>query len=222
MHYCFMGSGNWRQVHCYVRMRRLGAELIQKGARVSYVIEDYADNRSGLDFHPKSEIHYIPLGNPIKQALARRRILKRLNPDVLHIHTPHIKNYFALAGSSRYRIVGDWDEPPVFKEYPWLRMQMERYLDRWQRKKSWMILVASRHLEKWFRDSFGIETVYIPHATDLPLGGDGPSPYSKPTAVYMGSMYPQWDMDLMFDALAMLAEDGFKPPVALVGDGPDR
>src|SRR5438445_4038320 len=66
-----------------------------------------------------------------------------------------------------------------------------------------------------------MESVYIPHATYLPQFEDGPSPYDRPTAVYMGNFFALWDHDVIFRAAKLLADQGKKPPIVFMGSGPD-
>jgi glycosyltransferase involved in cell wall biosynthesis len=48
------------------------------------------------------------------------------------------------------------------------------------------------------------------------------SPYTSPTAVYLGNLYPLWDHDIIFEAARILAERGKKPAIVIIGSGPEE
>src|SRR5439155_16055063 len=65
------------------------------------------------------------------------------------------------------------------------------------------------------------ETVYTPHAPYLPSYPPVSSPFTEPTAVYMGNLYPAWDHDIVLEAAVILKKRGLTPPIVMMGDGPD-
>ena len=88
------------------------------------------------------------------------------------------------------------------------------------RERSFVAVVCSRYLQGEFK-KLGCASSYIPYAAYLPSYPDGESPYTEPTIVYMGNMYPAYDHDLIFDAALLLRDRGLSPRIAILGWGPD-
>jgi len=224
MHYCFFTSGICEGNASFVRLRELGNELASRqdsGIRISYVVDDTEHNRKTLKVHPSATVLWNSSPRSVAQLWKRRGLLRRAKPDFVHVLNPYAKAFAALAMRSRdVQLIGDWDEWPARRPYPMPRRALERFLDRWMRHSSSRVLVASKYLREEFR-KLGTESIYIPYATYLHAQEDGQSPYSVPTAVYMGTLYPAYDHDLVFDALRLLKSRGLTPAFSLLGDGPD-
>jgi len=50
---------------------------------------------------------------------------------------------------------------------------------------------------------------------------DTPSPFTRPTAVYMGNLYAEYDHDLIFKAAELLKARGLSPRIEILGSGPE-
>lgn len=221
MHYCFFTAGTWQGNASMVRMRELGNEFIARGHRVTYLVDDVPYNREKLNVSPQAQVVYVPNPSSISQIGARRRLLKQINPDFVHVLNPYVKAYLALAGSN-HKIVGDWDEWPARREQlAWHRRLREKFLDRWLRNSSTLVVVASKYLQREFKRQFNLDAAYIPYATYLQQSLDGESPHAGPTAVYMGSFYSIYDHDLLLEAARILKQRRRTPHITLVGDGDD-
>jgi glycosyltransferase involved in cell wall biosynthesis len=205
-----------------VRLRELGTALIAAGVRVTYVIDDVAENRRGLGLDEAAEAHLVGhAGSPL-QFLERRRLLRRLEPDFVHVIDPARKTCLALIGT-RFRVIGDWDEWPVMRDHPLATKVVERILDAWLRRRAWLTIVASRFLQGQFQERHGLTSTYVPYA--IPSSGanaaDGDSPFLEPTAVYMGNLYADFDHDVLFEAALLLKRKGLTPRLAILGQGPE-
>ena len=221
MHYCFFTIGTWQGNASMVRMRELGSEFIARGHRVTYLADDVPLNREKLNVSPKAEVVYTTDPSSISQITTRRKLLKQINPDFVHVLNPSFKAWLALAGLN-VKVVGDWDEWPARREQlAWHRRMREKFLDRWLRNRSVLVVVASRYLQREFKQLFDLDAAYIPYATYLQQSPDGESPHAGPTAVYMGSFYPIYDHDLLLEAARILKDRGQSPHITLVGDGED-
>jgi glycosyltransferase involved in cell wall biosynthesis len=64
-----------------------------------------------------------------------------------------------------------------------------------------------------------METHYIPHAPYFTEQPRVDSPFTEPTAVYMGNLIPAWDHDILFEAARVMKERGQSPPIAILGHG---
>jgi glycosyltransferase involved in cell wall biosynthesis len=222
MHYCFVTYGTWENNAGFIRPRHLGAALLDRGVRVTYIVDELPYNRTQLNLHPKAELAFVSNSRGLKQIPARRRVIRDVNPDFIHLLNPHAKSFAALAGMSDMNIVADFDEPPVLHDFGFVRNRIESAMDRWLRRRANVKIACTKYLHERFRERYGIETVYIPHApyfVEQPQ--DVVSPFTRPTAVYMGNLYPAWDHDILFDAARLLAQSGQKPPIAILGDGPE-
>jgi glycosyltransferase involved in cell wall biosynthesis len=204
-----------------VRMRELGNEFIARGHRVTYLVDDVPFNREKLNLSPQANVVYVPNPSSMSQIGARRKLLKEINADYVHVLNPSVKAYLALAGLNQ-KIVGDWDEWPARRDQlHWSRLMREKFLDRWLRHSSTLVVVASKYLQREFKNQFNLDAAYIPYATYLQQSPDGGSPHAGPTAVYMGSFYPIYYHDLLLGAAKLLKQRGQTPHITLVGDGED-
>ena len=204
-----------------VRMRELGNEFIARGHRVTYLVDDVPYNREKLNVSPRAQVVYVTKPSSIAQIGERRRLIKQINADFVHVLNPSVKAFLALAGT-HHKVVGDWDEWPARRgQLGWSRLAREKFLDRWLRNRSTLLVVASRYLQRQFKEQFNLDAAYIPYATYLQQSPDGDSPHAEPAAVYMGSFYPIYDHDLLLEAALLLKQRGLTPTITLVGDGED-
>ncbi|CAN5605887.1 hypothetical protein BH09PLA1_BH09PLA1_29860 [soil metagenome] len=222
MHYCFFTSGTWHGNASMVRMREIGNEFLARGHRVTYLVDDVPFNHEKLNVSPDAQVVYTPNPSSVGQIRARRKLIRQINADFVHVLNPSIKAWLALAGMSKQRVVGDWDEWPARRvQLSWHRRLREKFLDRWLRNRSALVVVASRYLQRQFKELFNLDAAYIPYATYLEQSADGQSPHAEPAAVYMGSFYPIYDHDLLLEAARLLKQKGLHPNITLGGDGED-
>ena len=220
MHYVFFSTGSWEGNASMVRPRELGREMIARGVDVTYAVDDNEYNRNGLNVDPRAKVAYTNPAGRLAQVMRRRQTIADLKPDFVHVLNPAPKTCAGLWGS-KWRVVGDWDEWPAMRPYGLVRRSMERYLDHWQRRRSALVVVASRYLQDQFHQRFGLEATYIPYAAYLPDQPTTTSPFAEPTAVYMGNLYPAYDHDLLFEAAMQLKAKGKRPRIMFLGHGPD-
>ena len=222
MHYCFLTSGTWEANASFVRLREFGNELIARGHTVSCIANDFPYNIENLPgfFKDKAAVHIVRPSSGPGQILARRRILKSIKPDYVHVLNPFMKAYLALRFTG-IRIIGDWDEWPARRPLPPARKAIEKFLDRWMRNHAHRRIVASKYLQREFEKQFHQDAAYIPYAAYLQPFEDGQSPFTEPTAVYMGNFYSAYDHDLLFEAAKILKSRGKMPKITLLGGGPD-
>jgi glycosyltransferase involved in cell wall biosynthesis len=223
MHYCFFSLGSWERNGTLLRLRDLGSALIRRGVRVSYVLDDVPWNRS-MELHPDARRAFVPNPRSRGQLMARRRILRELSPDYLHIISPSPKAFLAAAGTG-YKVVGDWDEWPARRPYPPLRKATAIFCDHWLRSRATLCVVASKYMQEQFRKEYGVDALYLPHASFMPpdaMQRELINPYDQPTAVFMGNLGHVFDNDILFDAALLLKKRGLTPRIEVIGDGPDR
>ena len=222
MHYCFFSLGSWERNGTLLRLRDLGSALIRRGVDVSYLLDDVPWNHA-MELDDRARRVFVPNPNSLKQLAARRRLLRELAPDYLHIISPSPKAFLAAAGTP-HRVVGDWDEWPARRPNPPLRKAMLTFCDNWLRRRAVRCIVASRYMQERFRVEYGVDAAYIPHASFLaPDGMDSlTSPYAEPAAVFMGNLHATFDNDILFEAAQLLQQRGLRPRIEVIGDGPDR
>jgi glycosyltransferase involved in cell wall biosynthesis len=126
----------------------------------------------------------------------------------------------AVTGMPKLKVIGDWDMWHARREMKQPRKALERYADRWHRKRSDLVVVGAKYLQDEFR-KLGTESVYIPYATYLQNHPQMPSPFTAPTAVYMGILYPNYDYAVIFDAAMVLKRRGVEPRITFIGKGPE-
>src|SRR5436190_10881123 len=198
MHYCFVTYGSWEGNAGHIRVINLGNVLAERAHRVTYVLDDVSYNRTEVKLHPRAELAFVKHPRSLGQIFSRRTVLKQLKPDYVHLQMGHGKAFLALAGRKQ-KIVADWDEPRTLKDLGFARNFYEWFVDRWLRKRANVRLTATSYLQKLFREKYGLETVYTPHAPYLPSYPPVSSPFTEPTAVYMGNLYPAWDHDIVLE-----------------------
>jgi glycosyltransferase involved in cell wall biosynthesis len=217
MHYCFLLTFGSKSAASF-RMRQLGAALIERGVRVSYILNDDGEGRSAT--LPKAaEVELIRPGSPFKMMLARRRAVRRLRPDYVEVLNPHVQTLLPLAGLRGIRVVGLWDEPIFLHDLGRATLFLSRLWNRWLLRRAWMRIVASRALQELLRTRHGVDSTYLPHVTYMDRHEDGASPFDKPTVVYVGTLYPVWDQDLVFAAAEELARRGVPAGFCVIGTG---
>lgn len=225
MRVCFTTYGPWQGNAGLLRPKGLGAALIESGVQVTYLVDDMPANRGDLGLHPGARIAFVPRSRSVSQLVTRRRALRAVGADVVHLLNPHAKSLAAVAGMGRVQILADWDEPPVLRPFGMARLWLERGLDFWLRHRADHHVACTRWLQERFRLLYGLDVPYIPHGTYLPpfaAVSASASPFAEPTAVYLGTFLPQWDHDIVFEAARLLAAEGRRPAIAFVGNGPDR
>lgn len=221
MHYCFLTSGNQENNASFVRLRELGSQMVARGIRVSYVVDDFEANRTRLRLHPDAAVQVVSQFRGLGQFRARRRAIESIRPDYVHILNAAAKSVFSVRALRGPRLVCDWDEWPTQRDFPFFRLMLERYLDRWCRKNAFLRVVASRYMQEQFR-KLGSEATYLPYATYLSHHEDGVSPLATPTLIYMGNLWPEFDHDLLLEAARILKGRGKSPRIEVLGDGPER
>lgn len=221
MRYCFLTYGRWPGNQGQMRPRHLGSALLDRGVDVTYVVDDFPDNREHLDLDVRADVRFVPTPRGPRQILSRRRVLRALNPDVVHVLNPHAKTYAAVFGRPTMYVVAEWDEPPVLRAHGWLRHGLDCWLDRWLRHRADQIIACTRAVQRRFATHHALEAAYIPHGTYLGQFTLSTSPFREPTAVVLGTFDPAWDHDLLFDALRLLAARDRNPRVEFIGEGQD-
>jgi glycosyltransferase involved in cell wall biosynthesis len=223
MHYCFFTLGDWNKSITVTRMRELGAEMLARGVRVSYIAEEFPSYAEQFPLPAGAEVRLVPRGLSPRSILARRAAVRDLRPDFLHVVNPSLKAFFTVIGNRRVKLVGEWEEWQAHNtvNFSWPKVQLERFLDRWMRRRADVVTVVSHYLMSAFTDR-GLAPTYLPYAAymaeDVPVG---PSPFAEPTAVYMGSLQPRFDQDIVFQALLLLKQQGREPAVLFIGAGPE-
>jgi glycosyltransferase involved in cell wall biosynthesis len=220
MRYTFFNAGSWERNPSMMRLRELGRELIARGVDVTYAVDDYEYNRKHLDLDPKANVVFSARPRGLAQWPSRRRTLKTLRSDFVHILNPSPRTCAGLWGS-RLRVVGDWDEWPVLRSGPLAHRLIQRYLDHWMRHRPVLTVVASKYMTQQFRRRYGMDSLYLPYATYISKMPTGPSPFDRPTAVSMGAFFTTYDHDILFNAARLLKASGKLPPMTFIGAGPD-
>src|SRR4051812_43886407 len=118
MHYCFLTSGSWEANASFVRLREFGKELLARGHSVSCIADDFPYNNEKLPavFDGRASIHIARPPRGFGQFAARRKLVKKIAPDYVHVLNPFIKAYAALRFTGQ-KIVGDWDEWPAQRDH---------------------------------------------------------------------------------------------------------
>lgn len=224
-HYCFHSLGSWKQNASFLRHVKFGEQFLRRGIRVSYLLDDVPYNREQVRLPEGAKALYVA-GSSVGALLrARRDALLHERPDVLHVLDPSPKSYLLLRKLPNQRIVVDFDEWHSQRRWPLWRKLLLQYVERWHRRHGLFTVVASRYMQDQFEQRFGSRPLYIPYAplhAPAPVRDDLPSPFARPTVIYMGTLDPAYDLDLVMDAAALLKQRGVTVPFDIIGDGPSR
>jgi hypothetical protein len=177
LHYCFLTLGSWEGNASLVRPRELGAEMLRRGVRVTYLVDDVPYNRQNLKLPPDAAIEWIP-PRGFRQFSARRRALRRIRPDYVHILNPSPKSYLTFRFLPSQKLVSDWDEWVAMKPIGAWRHLRDGWIDRFHRRRASHLVVASRYMQSQFASRFGREPLYLPYATYLQEKPDLPSTWA--------------------------------------------
>ncbi len=220
MRYLFVTTGNLERNASFVRLRELGRGLATLGADVTYVVDDTPYNSELAQTLTFATVNVLIASQRVSQVFERRRAILRAEPDVVHVLNPQPYNSSAVFGAKR-PVVVDWDELLSQRFSSPRRRFASRLCEAYGRRKASLTVVASRYQQTFFRERFQADALYLPYACYLPEMTDGPNPYPKPTAVYLGNFHPDFDHDLLLDAWQLLASNGAAPHLELIGSGED-
>lgn len=219
MRYCFFATGSYRDNPSLIRALRFGRHLADRGVDVHYVADDIPRNRGDGLFDPRAKITYAAATSRLMQFPNRRAALASVNPEFVHVINTAPKTFLGLVGS-RWKMVADYDEWPAGRPHRFLRKKREQFFEAWAVRRAAHVIACSRYLQRQFEAAHGRKVAYIPYAVDLEERPESPSPFAEPTAVYMGTFSKPYDLDLLFHAAKILADEGLKPRMCFVGKGP--
>ena len=205
-----------------MRFRELGRELLRRGVKVTYIVDERPENRpETLKIDERAAVLKIPAGGLIYQTQCRRRLIHEKNFDFVHILNTSPKTFAATVFRGSCKLVADWDEWPARRSgLPVYRAISEKTLDIWQRKFADVRVVCSRFMQEEFA-KLGTPAVYIPYASYLENRSEPPNPFTEPTLVYLGALHAAWDHDILFYALKILQQRGKSIPFCFMGGGPE-
>ena len=225
MKYIFVTTGDLRQLSSFIRLKYLGQSLAKLGIDVYYLCDDTIYNRSLIKSLDCSEVILIQNVNTgmsfrPRQIFLRRKQLKTLGANILHFLNPSLNNTFSIAGLHKTIIISDWDELLSSRIISLPHRWANRLCESIARQQADLITVSSRHLQNYFQDKYNCKSLYLPYATYLENVQTGASPFSHPTAVYLGNLHQDGDHDILIDAWTILESQGIAPPLCMIGGGP--
>jgi len=158
-----------------------------------------------------------------------RRLLRRIDFDVLHVQTPHhplMAQRIVLAADRRTAVIGTFH----IAAYSWLEAVGARILGWWLRpslRRFDRILSVSPAAARFAKKTFGIETNVLPNVIDwrrfhaarpLPQYDD-----DVLTILFLGRLVPRKGCRLLLEAAAELCKDHDLPRfrVVICGKGPE-
>jgi len=218
--YAFVATGELAKNASFVRLRELGRCLAERGIGVHYCIDDTLENRyrvvPGLSF---AGVHFAKGRNRLSRLFRRRRLLADLQPAAIHILNPQPSNCATVVGLG-IPVVCDWDELLSSRKRRLFQRRLDRASEGFARRHAQLTVVASRSLQATMKEKYGLASLYVPYATYLPEFEDGPNPYPRPTAVYLGNLRSDFDHDLIIDAWDILQQRDTKLDLCILGGGP--
>jgi glycosyltransferase involved in cell wall biosynthesis len=220
MRYLFLTTGCLNGNASFVRLREFGRQLALRGVEVTYIADDTPFNYKIAKEMIHGGMRLVSAKRPLLKIIQRRWHVRKTKADVIHILNPQPANLSAALGHKEC-LVCDWDELPSQWIQQAVKKQLRRFCEVIAIRHSNLTVVASKHLQTYFYGQYGRLAHYIPYATYLDAVADGDSPFTAPTAVYVGNIYPAFDHDLLIDAWKILTTDNAAPDLQIIGGGPD-
>lgn len=224
MRYVFLTTGCLNRNSSFVRLRELGRCLSLRGVSVYYLCDDTPYNQSLVDILDFAEVVFVPSSKHgqqrlrLTQVIRRRSKLNQINADIVHFLNPSPNNTATIIGSTGL-IIADWDELLSRRILSRIHRAANRVCEFYALRHSSLIVVASKHLQQYFQDKFGVAPLYLPYATYLGDLNSTSNPFVRPTAVYLGNFHHDSDHDLLIDAWTILEKQNIAPDLQLIGGG---
>jgi glycosyltransferase involved in cell wall biosynthesis len=221
LRYCFLTTGDVSRNPSIVRAACLGRELTTLGLNVTYVVDDIPANRESNRFSNPTRVHYVSKGSPATGLSSRRALLAQLSPTYVHTINPSVKAMLTLAGSA-HAVVADYDELPSARANNLQLFLASAAAERWAATRAKLVLCCSRYLQAIWSDRYHKAAHYVPYAIDdIPTSHTSTRSLMPHAFVYVGNFSPHYDLDIVFNAFAILAKRGIHPRATFIGGGPD-
>jgi len=217
--YALLATGCLNRNASFVRLRELGLAMAHRSIDVHFLIDDTEYNSSLTSQVSPATTHLITGGSRLSRLWQRRRVLESLRPQGVHILNPQPLNTSSVALSSPAMIC-DWDELLSVRQRPWWRRPTDLLSESYGRTRARLNVVASHYLQDMFHHRYGLSALYLPYAPYLPAIRRSQNPFTRPTAVYVGNLVPDYDHDLIIDAWEILQRRGIPIALSICGGGP--
>jgi len=218
LRYLFVSTGDLKQNSSFMRLRELGRCLHEYGVDVHYIVDQSFFNDALPSQLSYAHVHRVTGIGRIGRLIDRRRVIDRINPNIVHILNPQISNSATILGCRRFVVV-DWDEMLSARMAKVSAAMVSRLCEHWCRRRADLTVVASRHMQKLFREQYGVKSLYLPYATYVEPLGDGEPPTVGPTVAYLGNFHADGDHDILIDAWQELGQGLRVPSLHMLGGG---
>jgi glycosyltransferase involved in cell wall biosynthesis len=217
LHVALLGQAN------SIHLQRWAIGLAARGLRVSVITQQ---GREALPLPPAIALHVLPHRGAIGyllNALALRRLLHELRPDLLHAH--YASGYGTLAMLARFHpwMLSVWgadvyDFPVRSRLHSWLIVRNLRAADRLGSTSETM---KRQVLRLWPRAG---PIDVTPFGVDTERFRPAPRVQSRLVIGTVKTLTPKYGIDVLIRAFARLTASGLRPDAHLliVGDGPER
>jgi glycosyltransferase involved in cell wall biosynthesis len=216
--YVLLATGCLNRNASFVRLRELGLALARRSVDVHFIIDDTDYNASLVPNLSPTTVHLVAGSLRPLRLIRRRRLLKRLKPNAVHILNPQPLNTSSVALSS-VPLVCDWDELLSVRARPWWRGPSDLLSESYGRGRACLNVVASHYLQDMLHHRYGLSALYLPYAPYLPDITPSQNPFTRPTAVYVGNLVRDYDHDIIIDAWEILARRGIAIDLVICGGG---
>lgn len=217
--YALLATGCLNRNASFVRLRELGLALARRSIDVHFILDATDYNATLVPELSPTSVHLVTGGLRSMRLVNRRRMLRSLKPDAVHILNPQPLNTSSVFMSS-IPLVCDWDELLSVRDRPWWRQPTDLLSEAYGRKRARLNVVASRYLHDMMHHRYGLSALYLPYAPYLPEVRKSHNPFTRPTAVYVGNLIRDYDHDILIDAWEILAQRGVMIDLAICGGGP--
>ena len=218
LRYCFITTGSLETNASFMRLREFGRCLAAEGVDVHYVIDAAPCNDRVVRTLSFAACHRVDNVGRLGRVLTRRAVIRAAAPDVLHLLNPQPSNSATIFGTNRF-VVSDWDELLSTRSKSTAMNVISWLCEVYARRRADLTVVASRHMQKMFHDRYAVDSVYLPYATYLEPLEEGASPFTRPSAVYLGNLHHDSDHDILLETWAgpLAGQEG--PALHMIGGG---
>lgn len=190
------------------------------GGRASILLPDTAENRNAS--LPEGVDLALSSTGTIDYVKTLRHYCRRWRPDYVHFLNPSRKAALFRIREPGAKMIGDWEDWHVHLQLPTIQRTAVAALDAFNRKTTQLRITCSQWLQSEFQRRGLANVEYIPYGVSVREQVDSNySPFTEKTAVFMGAINVHWDLDILFDAMRILALRGKHPKLEVIGKGPE-
>jgi|SaaInlStandDraft_7_1057024.scaffolds.fasta_scaffold22163_2 glycosyltransferase involved in cell wall biosynthesis len=234
MHICFITYGDIVRVATLKRSIGMATPLIQEGCKVSIIALNSIENKKRLNQEcPGAKAYFFEKSSPFKELKFKRKITKKLSPDVVYVLSPSLRNWVTKYTIKNSIVVVEHSElASSIKNFSLARRAMYYFFETLTPFFYDGQVVASRFLEKYFYNkTLGVKLnricylpyAYNPNILEKKISNIGiiKNTINCPVILYIGMLSENYGIHTMLHAAKILHNKSEEFIFFVIGDGPE-